>query len=331
MQLVLDTNGIQVTKRNNCFLLQTKAAKRMISPKRISSIAVHAVCRFCTTALQLAVDHNIPVWFFSKAGKPSFGLWTASFPGIANLRRKQVLSNGSEEIKKWLIHIARLKIDGFTNIIKLIAKNREKTDLLEEWNETTKQTFDMSSLMEKDAENMKASLRGIEGYISAIYWKFLVAEFGNEYNFKGRSRRPATDRFNALLNYLYGMMYSKVEYALFSAGLDPYLGFMHADEYKKPVLSYDMMDAFRPWADEFLINWCLFNNLEEQQFVVEKNGIFLGKKGKHLFIPMFNDYLDEKIIWQSECKKRTNHIIAEAFGLASRIRNFGSKEEEPCI
>ena len=35
----------------------------------------------------------------------------------------------------------------------------------------------------------------------------------NRYKFEGRSRNPAKDEFNTLLNYAYGILYSKVEKA----------------------------------------------------------------------------------------------------------------------
>lgn len=42
------------------------------------------------------------------------------------------------------------------------------------------------------------------------------------------------------------MLYSVVEAGLFTAGLDPYLGILHADAHKKPTLSFDLIEPFRP-------------------------------------------------------------------------------------
>ncbi|MFO7558792.1 MAG: CRISPR-associated endonuclease Cas1 [Desulfobacterales bacterium] len=54
-----------------------------------------------------------------------------------------------------------------------------------------------------------------------------------KYQFSGRSRRPAKDPFNAVLNYCYGMLYSRVEKACILSGLDPFVGFLHTDNYNK--------------------------------------------------------------------------------------------------
>lgn len=57
---------------------------------------------------------------------------------------------------------------------------------------------------------------------------------------------PAFDAFNSLLNYLYGMLYVMVEMALVKAGIDPYMGILHADEYQKITMVYDCIEPYRP-------------------------------------------------------------------------------------
>jgi CRISPR-associated protein Cas1 len=61
----------------------------------------------------------------------------------------------------------------------------------------------------------------------------------------GREGRGATDPFNQVLNYGYGMLYKQVEHALVLAGLDPYGGLLHADRAGKPSLVLDLIEEFR--------------------------------------------------------------------------------------
>ena len=65
------------------------------------------------------------------------------------------------------------------------------------------------------------------------------------YRFDGRSRQPALDAVNAMLNYSYGVLYSLVERACICAGLDPFLGFLHTDNYNKKSLVFDLIEPFR--------------------------------------------------------------------------------------
>jgi len=77
-----------------------------------------------------------------------------------------------------------------------------------------------------------------------------------KYAFEARSRNPAKDPFNCMLNYSYGILYSSVEKACIIAGLDPYIGIMHTDNYNKKALVYDMVEMYRGYMDE-IVSGCL--------------------------------------------------------------------------
>ena len=65
------------------------------------------------------------------------------------------------------------------------------------------------------------------------------------YKFESRSRNPTKGEFNVLLNYGYGVLYSMVEKAYIIAGLDPYIGFLHTDNYNKKSRVFDVIELFR--------------------------------------------------------------------------------------
>ena len=77
------------------------------------------------------------------------------------------------------------------------------------------------------------------------YFEALSSILPEKYKFKSRSRNPAKDEFNAMLNYGYGVLYSMVEKACIIAGLDPYIGFLHTDNYNKKSLVFDVIELFR--------------------------------------------------------------------------------------
>lgn len=68
------------------------------------------------------------------------------------------------------------------------------------------------------------------------------------YGWKKREGRGASDPINSLLNYGYGILYGQIERALVLAGLDPYAGFVHADRPGKPSLVLDIIEPFRQVA-----------------------------------------------------------------------------------
>lgn len=86
-------------------------------------------------------------------------------------------------------------------------------------------------------EEKRNVLMGYEGNAGKIYYGVLSNLIPKDFKFEGRSMQPAKDEFNSLLNYAFGILYGKVEKACIIAGLDPYIGILHTDNYgKKSVL-----------------------------------------------------------------------------------------------
>jgi CRISPR-associated protein Cas1 len=92
---------------------------------------------------------------------------------------------------------------------------------------------------------IREALMGIEGRFGARYWQALAPLIPVELAWPGRETRGASDPFNQVLNYGYGVLYKQVEYALVLAGLDPYAGLLHADRPGKPSLVLDLIEEFR--------------------------------------------------------------------------------------
>ncbi len=90
MQLVLDTKGLVVSQRNQCFQIQHGDTKKLIAPTKITSIAVTTNCLLSTSALILAAQHQIPIYFVDAIGQVHATSRSANFESISTIRRKQV-------------------------------------------------------------------------------------------------------------------------------------------------------------------------------------------------------------------------------------------------
>ena len=86
-------------------------------------------------------------------------------------------------------------------------------------------------------EDTRNRIMGLESTAGRAYFRCLYKILPEKYQFTGRSRRPAKDPFNAVLNDCYGILYSLVEKACILSGLDPYVGFLHTDNYNKKSMS----------------------------------------------------------------------------------------------
>ncbi len=90
--------------------------------------------------------------------------------------------------------------------------------------------------------------RGYEGVAGQAYFSVfnqMIAGDRESFQFEGRSRRPPLDRVNALLSFVYALLRHDIESALESVGLDPAVGFLHADRPGRPSLALDLMEELR--------------------------------------------------------------------------------------
>ncbi len=121
-----------------------------------------------------------------------------------------------------------------------------------------------------------AQLRGLEGEAAGVYFgvfDHLVRVDGEAFRFCGRSRRPPLDRINALLSFLYAMLGHDCRSALEAHGLDPQVGFLHADRPGRSSLALDLMEELRPvLADRVALSLINRRQVGAADFVVEAAG-----------------------------------------------------------
>jgi CRISPR-associated endonuclease Cas1 len=93
------------------------------------------------------------------------------------------------------------------------------------------------------------------------------------------SNRNATHPVNALLNYGYGLLESRVRIAIAAVGLDADVGFMHVNKRGRGVaqrspLTLDLMEPLRPVVDRAVLGFMFGKKtLHAQDFIIEYNGV----------------------------------------------------------
>lgn len=119
-------------------------------------------------------------------------------------------------------------------------------------------------------------LRGLEGEAAQVYFgvfNHLLRTGDPSFTFGGRSRRPPLDRINALLSFLYAMLGHDCRSALEAHGLDPQVGFLHADRPGRASLALDLMEELRPvLADRLVLSLINRRQLAPEDFILEPAG-----------------------------------------------------------
>ena len=147
-----------------------------------------------------------------------------------------------------------------------------------------------------------ASLRGIEGSASASYYRAFREILKQDMGFATRIRRPPTDPVNSLLSFGYTFLTYNVQAAIYTVGLDPFLGFLHTTEYSRPSLALDLTEEFRSIIVDSLVLWLINTRvMTEDDFQrPEKKGamVVLTDEGVKKFIHHYEQRIQSHIYHQ---------------------------------
>jgi CRISPR-associated protein Cas1 len=160
---------------------------------------------------------------------------------------------------------------------------------------------------------------GLEGTAGRTYFEALSYIMPDRFKFDGRSRNPAKDEFNCLLNYGYGVLYSMVEKACIIAGLDPYVGFIHTDNYNKLSLVFDLIEPFRILVDQTVVYLISGRKIKQEYFDKLKNGLTLNREGKAVLIEALNNTFEKTVRYRGRNIKNRNIIQFEAHRIANGL------------
>jgi CRISPR-associated protein Cas1 len=222
----------------------------------LESICVFGPSTISPPALDLCWENGVAVNFLSENG-----YLQARMTGVADtsvtLRRAQF--RAADDPAKCAA-IARQIIAGkLQNSRNSLLRAGRETELAEERLWLTQATDAIAAQVQRlgqwTSEELRQpgtldTLRGAEGMAGATYFgvfKLLLKQQREDFAFSSRSRRPPRDRINCLLSFLYALVRHDCIAALTTVGLDPFVGFLHADRPNRPALALDLIEEFRPW------------------------------------------------------------------------------------
>lgn len=326
MQLIINTYGTYVHVKDELFEVSLtkdgEKQKHHFASQKITSILMSKGSALSTDAIILAIKNNIDIIVFEYDGMPIGRFWHSK-PGSTSKIRKQQLEASLNEsgvywIKKWLTKKTENQIE-FLKRLKSHRPNsaeliQDKIDLISSI--TTK----IKEIKGSKIEDIDSTLRGLEGTCGRIYFKVLSSLLADQYRFEGRSFRPATDPFNAFLNYAYGVLYSRVEKVLVIAGLDPYVGFMHRDDYNMKSMVFDFIEPYRIYAEEVVFKLFSAKKINDSHTSKITNGYSLNAEGKDLLMQSLLRFLEEdKIRYNGRNQARVKAMQMDAHQFANHL------------
>jgi len=320
-QLVINTYGTYLSKKDGCFRLKNDENTVDISPKKIKSIIISTGCSLSSDAIELALENNIDVVLLDKFGNPLGRVWHCK-PASTNLIRRRQLEissneDGFEMAKEWILEKINHQVKFLDKLA--IKRSQEKQETVKEYKLNIDKLKTKISELKGYSEEIREQLMGYEGNCGKNYFAVLEYLIPERFKFSGRSARPAKDEFNCMLNYAYGVLYSQVERSIILAGLDPYIGFIHTDDYNKKSMVFDLIEQYRIYADEIVFHLFSQKKVNDEYFDKIKGGFSLNKEGKKVLISTLNEHLDSTINYRGRNIKRRDSIQFDCHRIANKL------------
>ncbi len=323
---ILSDYGKLYKKDETIVFQQADGTSTILFPFKTELLVLIGNVSISGDAMKILTKYKIPVTFLSKNGrfngKLSFGESKNVF-----LRKKQyeILIDALSSLE-----IARSIVTGkIKNQISFMQRIKRKSSITDIEDQKIQNAISSikNTLADAEKTNDIEKLRGYEGMAARIYFSVFGMNIIPEWaEFKSRSRNPPASNVNAVLSFLYTLLMYRVESAIESFGLDTCCGNLHALNYGKTALVFDLVEEFRvPVADSvccalFNLGTLNENDFEEkvfssdsedlpldnepetifsagEQVSIPEKGILLTKTGIKKVIAAFEEKMDSSILY----------------------------------
>lgn len=244
--------------------------------------------------LGAAPKYNITISFLSETGK---FLARVQGPVAGNvLLRKAQYRISDDELKS--ASVARFFITGKisnqkTVLQRALRDHKEKVDAVRLQGAIDSLNRNINKIAR---ETNLDKLRGLEGDSAEAYFSVfdeLITAQKEGFKFVERNRRPPLDNVNAMLSYVYTLLYHDMISVLESVGLDPAVGFMHRDRPGRLSLALDLMEEFRAFfADRLVLSLINRSEVSPAHFETSASGaVIMNESARKVLI---NAYQEKK-------------------------------------
>ncbi|MDD3535989.1 MAG: CRISPR-associated endonuclease Cas1 [Candidatus Cloacimonetes bacterium] len=334
---IADQGALVCKKNDRLYVYKAQQLLRWFHTKDLAQLILVGNVALSTPTITYLLKHRIDTVFISYYGKykgrliGEFGknvaLRLAQFDYLAKETNREMLAN--------IIVAAKIQ-----NSIALLKKRKPKDDA-KSIQATIIKNQAICDLLKKNTLPL-SSIRGYEGIAAKNYFAVFPALIKNkDFPFNGRNKRPPKDEVNALLSLSYTFLMNQVMCAAYICGLDVYYGSLHEIDYGRQSLVLDLMEEFRPLADNMVFTLINRKEIRLEHFVYnvlndEENPeydpqnkllpVSLANDGMRIIITAFNKLINTKIANQDP---PGNWSLKDIFALQTRklANHFENKKE----
>ena len=193
-------------------------------------------------------------------------------PSDARLKRSQALAHHNGKALEISRELIQAKLEGQERVVREQLREPAASELIARLRERL-----------ADAESLD-TIRYLEAQAAATYWNAWSEvpvlfprqdakrvpdhwlRFGTRHSPLTGQPRLAVNPPNAILNYSFALAESECRLALASCGLDPCMGFIHADTPYRDSLALDVLETIRPSIEAWLLAWIMQEPFRRSDF-----------------------------------------------------------------
>lgn len=262
--------------------------------RNIETVLVHGFAQISTQAIRKCAEREVGVHWLTVTGSHVGSLVATAGPVQRRVRQYNALTDEGTCLRLAKALVAA-KVEGQYKYLLRATRGDDDTrqaaqadlDAIQQELRAVGRAADRDAVRGHEGAAARAYFRGLRGV--------LADGVPDELRFDGRNRRPPLDRFNALLSFGYGLLYTSVMRALLASGLEPALGFFHTPRSAAHPLVLDLMELFRmPLWDMVVVG--SLNRLQwdpQADFVATKAKVWLSDAGRKKAIGLYEGRLEE--------------------------------------
>ena len=259
--------------------------------ERVSRVVFVGRIGATTAALHALLAADVPLLLINRSGK-LLGKLSPPLPANLPLRRAQYRRDADDafclDLARWIV---AGKLRNQRTYLRRLIRRHEALD--------ANCVANMDAAIERAADaSALDTLRGIEGQAAKCFFAVYRQRFDEQWHFGKRTRRPPRDPINALLSLVYTLLNQNLMTALETVGLDPYLGYFHAETYGRPALALDLTEEFRtPVVDSLTLSLASHCILRPKDFEAdpESGGVRLKERGLREYFRQFSKKLESEV------------------------------------
>jgi CRISPR-associated protein Cas1 len=276
-KLVLGEYGSYLRRGEGCFEIRVKNEKKKYVtvekyPLYKGNIIREAILKdntlVSTSALTSLAIWNIDTTITDRRGMPIAVLLNIDNYSHVKTRLCQYEAVHSKKALTIAKQIILSKYEGYKRILEKYKLKQYNGDV-------------EKSIGKIDAESYRSKLMAVESKFTRHYFSQVFSLFPKKIRPESRVTYKAVDGINNVFNFGYQVLKWRIQRALISAKLEPYLGYLHSTQFGKPSLVCDFQDLYRYLIDDLLIQRCV--KLRVKDFIT-RTEFWEHLRGRRIFL-----------------------------------------------